>query len=70
MPLTKVFAKAGLDIVTSSYVLLSAVVRARRSMFSFCFYFQLYIFNWAFVPGWTFNEFPAFANTRTLAAML
>ena len=20
-------------------------------------------FKWAFVPGWTINEFPAFANT-------
>jgi hypothetical protein len=25
--------------------------------------------NKAFVPGWTINEFPAFANTRTLVVM-
>ncbi len=28
---------------------------------------QLYIFNGAFIPGWTSNEFPAFANILTLA---
>jgi hypothetical protein len=29
---------------------------------------QQNIFNWAFVPGWTFNEFPAFADTQRYAA--
>ena len=31
---------------------------------------SILVFQSAFVPGWTFNEFPAFANTRTLAATL
>ena len=53
-----------------SYVQASAVVWARRSMFSFSSYLQQHIFKRAFVPGWTINEFPAFANTRTLAAIL
>ena len=37
-------------------------------MFGFSSYLQQYISKWAFVSGWTSNEFPAFANTRTLAA--
>jgi tetratricopeptide (TPR) repeat protein len=46
----------------------SAAVRARRSIFTFSSQPQQHIFNWAFVPGWTITEFPAFANTRTLCA--
>ena len=38
-------------------------------MLSFSSYLQQHIFKWAFVPGWTINEFPAFANTRTLYAI-
>jgi hypothetical protein len=67
---TKVFAKAGLDKVTSAMgkyqqrfgldVQCSALVHNFNYIFS----------NGHFVPGWTINEFPAFANTRTLYANL
>lgn len=69
-PLTKVFAKARLDNVTSAMckhqqrfgldIKLSALVLNFNNIF----------FNWAFVPSWTINEFPAFANTRTLAVIV
>jgi len=43
-----------------SYVLASAMVPARHSIFSFSSYLQLHIFKWAFVPGRrAMNSLPA-----------
>jgi len=46
----------------------SAAVRTLRSKFSFSSYRQQHIFKRAFVPDLIIKEFPAIANTRTLAA--
>jgi hypothetical protein len=69
MPLPKVFAKAGLDNVTSAMckhhqwfgldVQCSALVHNFNNIFSI-----------GICTGQTSNEFPAFANTRTLAATI
>jgi hypothetical protein len=66
MHTTKVFAKAGRDNVTSAIcrhqqqfgldVQCSGLVHNFNNIFS----------N-GICAGWTINEFPAFANTRTLA---
>jgi len=52
------------QLFSGRVILLSAAVPAGRSLFSFSTYLQKQFFNWAFVPGWTINEFPAFANTQ------
>jgi hypothetical protein len=63
---TKVLAKATLDIVISA-------IRKHQQRFGLDVQFSALVldvnnifFNWAFVPGWTSNEFPAFAKTGTL----
>jgi hypothetical protein len=64
MPPTKVVAKAGLNNVTA------AMCRYQRFGLGVQFSTLVLNFNskfqWPFVPGWTFNELPALANTRTL----
>ena len=61
---TKVFAKAGLGNVTSAMCHYQQRFQLDAQFSALVHNFKLYIFNWAFVPGRTFNEFPAFANTR------
>ncbi|MBA3284010.1 MAG: hypothetical protein H0U27_02975 [Nitrosopumilus sp.] len=51
-----------------NYLQASAAVPVDEFHLAYSCYLQLYIFNWAFVPGWTSNEFPAFANTQSLCA--
>jgi len=64
-----VFAKAGMDNVTSAMC-------KHQQWFGLTIINLLlvvnfnYIFNRAFVPGLSFNEFPAFANTLTLAGIV
>ncbi|MCY7290651.1 MAG: hypothetical protein LH615_00565 [Ferruginibacter sp.] len=51
MPLTKVWAKAGLDNQTSAMCNHQHWLGLTFIHLAFGFYLQLYIFNWAFVPG-------------------
>jgi len=61
MPLTNVFAKAGLDNITS------AMCR-HQQRFALNIQFSVSVFNFIIVFSiehlcWAFNEFPAFANS-------
>ncbi len=51
MLLTKVFAKAGRDNEIFSIRNVQLQFGAGRLLLNFSCYLQLYIFNWAFVPG-------------------
>lgn len=50
--------------------MLSSMAQARPFNIRFSFFiFNKYLQS-AFVPGWTFNEFPTFANIRMLAVIV
>ena len=69
MPSTKVFAKAGLDNPTSAMSKHQQWLRLDVQCSALVLNFNN-IFQMGIVPGWAINEFPAFANTFSLYAML
>jgi hypothetical protein len=53
MQATLVLLQVGLDVETSAVCIAVLLFRQTNIYLAFCCYLQLYIFNWAAVPGWT-----------------